>query len=51
MTDDCAIYRLILETEKWLKDHKINYRHIEAAACQIRLKALKDALEAVKEKK
>lgn len=46
-----AIQRLIEESETWLKDHKLNRRHIEAAACSIRIKALKDALAAMREMK
>ncbi len=44
-----GIMRLISETERWHQLHKAMGRHIEAAACAIRLKALRDALEALKE--
>lgn len=42
-----AIEKLIAETEVWRRDHKRAKRHIEAAACSIRLKALRDALAAL----
>lgn len=42
-----VILKLISETEKWRKEHKAFGRHIEAAACAIRLKALRDAVEAL----
>ncbi|MBM7045424.1 hypothetical protein [Rhizobium lusitanum] len=38
------ILRLISETESWRKFHKNRSQHIEAAACAIRIKALRDAL-------
>jgi hypothetical protein len=41
------ILALISQTEAWLKFHKARNSHIEAAACQIRLKALRDAVEAL----
>lgn len=41
------IVALISQTESWLKFHKARHSHIEAAACQIRLKALRDAVEAL----
>lgn len=42
------ILRLISEAEQWRLQHKAALRHIEAAACSIRIKALKDALDAVR---
>lgn len=41
------ILALISETESWLKFHKARNSHVEAAACQIRLRALRDAIEAL----
>ncbi len=38
------ILKLISETEAWRIFHKKRGYHIEAAACSIRLKALRDAL-------
>lgn len=38
------IQKLIIETEQWRIYHKQNRNHIDAAACAIRLAALKDAL-------
>lgn len=42
-----AILKLISETESWRTFHKSRGSHIEAAACAIRIKALRDALAAV----
>jgi len=42
-----AILTLISITEQWLTYHKRNGRHIEAAACAIRIKALRDAVKAL----
>lgn len=42
-----TIAKLISETESWLKFHKARNAHIEACACQIRLKALRDAMHAL----
>ncbi|MGZ2484358.1 hypothetical protein ACVITL_002881 [Rhizobium pisi] len=41
-----AILKLIAETESWRIFHKSRGSHIEAAACAIRIKALRDALAA-----
>lgn len=41
------ILALISQTESWLKFHKARNHHVEAAACQIRLRALRDAVEAL----
>ncbi|NTG86144.1 hypothetical protein G6L15_08295 [Agrobacterium rhizogenes] len=38
------ILKLISETEAWRTFHKKRGYHIKAAACAIRLKALRDAL-------
>lgn len=43
-----AILLLISEADRWRIEHKRAGRQIEAAACAIRIKALKDALEALK---
>jgi hypothetical protein len=40
---------MIAQTERWRLVHKAAQRHIEAAACAIRIKALRDALEALQE--
>lgn len=40
-----VILTLINETERWRAEHKAASRHIETAACAIRLKALRDAVE------
>ena len=42
-----AIHALIAETIAWRDEHKRAGRGIEAAACAIRLKALRDALAAI----
>jgi hypothetical protein len=42
-----AILKLIEETESWRRFHKARNAHIEAAACAVRIKALRDALDAV----
>ena len=42
------IEALIDQTQEWAKMHKAARRYIEHAACEIRLKALSDALDAVK---
>jgi hypothetical protein len=42
-----AILHLISETESWLRFHKARNAHIEAAACAIRIKALRDAFDAL----
>lgn len=47
MTPAQSIALLIAETERWLADHKRAGRGIEAAACAIRIKALKDAAQVV----
>jgi hypothetical protein len=39
---------LIRETEQWREYHKRNHNVIDAAACAIRLTALKQALEIVR---
>lgn len=41
-----AIEKMIAEAEGWRLFHKQRLAHIEAAACSIRLKALRDALGA-----
>jgi hypothetical protein len=41
------IRRMIDETDCWRKLHKAANRHIEAAACAIRIKALRDAIAAI----
>jgi hypothetical protein len=46
-----TIDAMIEETEGWRAAHKAARRHIEAAACAIRLKALRDALAAIEEGK
>lgn len=45
------ILALISQTESWLKFHKARHSYIEAAACQIRLRALRDAVEALEGRK
>jgi hypothetical protein len=42
------IEQLINETEAWREYHKNNRNHIDAAACAIRLNALKEALQIIK---
>lgn len=42
-----AILKLISEAESWRVFHRSKGAHIEAAACAIRIKALKDALAAL----
>jgi hypothetical protein len=44
-----AIVAMIEETESWRAAHRAARRHIEAAACAIRLKALRDVLAAIEE--
>lgn len=46
------IQALLNEAERWLAYHKGRGKTgmIEAAACEIRIKALKDALEAIKKR-
>lgn len=41
------IVALIEQTRAWRKQHSMNGRRIEAAACAIREKALTDALKAI----
>jgi hypothetical protein len=41
------IGELIKQTEEWRLDHLQNGRMIEAAACSVRLKALREAYEIV----
>ena len=36
---------LIVETERWLVEHRSRNDYIQAAACAIRLKALRDCLK------
>ena len=43
--------QLIKETEQWRDFHRMNRNHIDAAACAIRLNALKEALEIIKNSK
>lgn len=43
------IKALIAEAERWQKEHSTAGRRIEAAACAIRTKALREALEIVEE--
>lgn len=43
------IRALIAETETWQRQHKANRDGISAAACNIRLVALRQALKAVEE--
>jgi hypothetical protein len=40
------VNRLIAETEKWLKFHRSRLAWIEAFACNIRLRALREAKRA-----
>jgi hypothetical protein len=42
------IEQLIKATEQWREHHRQQRNHIDAAACAIRLNALKEALEIVK---
>lgn len=42
------ILQLIKETEQWREYHKANRNPIDAAACAIRLNALKEAYEIVR---
>lgn len=42
------IVKLIAETEQWRNFHRQNRNPIDAAACAIRLTALKEALEIIK---
>lgn len=42
------IQKLIKETELWREYHRQNRNPIDAAACAIRLTALREALEIVK---
>ena len=42
-----AILRMIEETDRWRLQHKAAHHHIEAAACAIRIRALRDALAAL----
>ena len=42
------IENLIKETEHWRDYHRQNRNHIDAAACAIRLNALKEAYEIIK---
>jgi hypothetical protein len=45
---DARISRLLIETRIWREEHKERKRHIEAAACAIRERALREALEIVR---
>jgi hypothetical protein len=40
--------QLIKDTEQWREYHRMNRNHIDAAACAVRLNALKEALEIIK---
>ena len=40
--------QLIKETEQWREYHRANHNPIDAAACAIRLNALREALEIIK---
>ena len=42
------IEQLIKETEQWREYHRQQRNHIDAAACAIRLNALKETLEIVR---
>ena len=42
------IEQLIKETEQWRDYHRVNRNVIDAAACAIRLTALREALEIIK---
>lgn len=42
------IERLIKETEQWRDYHRANRNHIDAAACAIRLTALKECYEIIR---
>jgi hypothetical protein len=41
------IEQLIKETEQWREYHRQNRNHIDAAACAIRLNALKEVLKII----
>jgi hypothetical protein len=41
------VEQLIKETEQWREYHRINRNPIDAAACSIRLVALKEALNII----
>ena len=43
--------QLIKETMQWREYHRVNRNHIDAAACAIRLNALREALEIIKKSK
>lgn len=38
------IRALIAEAERWLREHRAARRYVDAAACEIRIQALYDAL-------
>ena len=42
------IEQLIKDTEQWREYHRQNRNHIDAAACAIRLTALKESYEIVR---
>ena len=42
------VENLIRETEQWREYHRINRNFIDAAACAIRLNALKEVLQIIK---
>ena len=42
------IEQLIKETEQWREYHRRNHNPIDAAACAIRLTALKETLEIIR---
>jgi len=41
------IEQLIKETERWRDFHRKNKNHIDAAACAIRIAAIKETLEII----
>jgi hypothetical protein len=47
MTPVQAIDALIVETDRWRREHRAAHRWIEALACQIRLKVLREVREIV----
>jgi len=44
------IQELIEQAQRWRVEHRATGRHIEAAATDIRIKALKDALTAMEKR-
>lgn len=47
MTPEQVIDKLITEAQRWRREHMMLRRYVETLACDIRIRALRDARDAI----